>query len=643
MAAINFPDDPEINDTISVGSTTWTWNGSVWQGSSSAGDAANDFAIAVSGLNTSVSFGVEYPTGNYAITSDVGDTTYDIYLFDSDDEFAGYTGIAKLTATAPFTKMVILGGTLGDILSFEYKTIFTAALDSDEFKAGPFVLSVDPTAVIAVDDTFEITGGNFATDCEVFLRGQDNVEVEAKSVVRTSGTSLLVTRPDEMPEAQSPYDVIVRNPGVTSPSSSAVNILQNSITPGGKPVWLSPATLSPFTKGTLYSFELIAVDPDGEPLTYSVVSGSLPSGLSVNSSTGVISGVPTGTTPSTATIRAEDPSGLFLDRAFTIPNSGPVWVTSSLPTAATGNPYTTTLVANDDSAIIPTFAVTTGSLPPGLSLNSSTGVISGTPTETSAGVTFTVSATDANGRSESKEFTMQVALTTTTTFTSNGTLTLPSTLVGQVEILAVAGGGGGGDGNAHGGGGGAGELIEGATTLTAGASYSVVIGTGGAGAPGNDQPGASGTNTSISLSGTTVLQAVGGGRGGGYQGLPFSGGSGGGGSGPSATVGPSGAGAGAAGVVPVGMTSYRNAGGNYSSNRGGGGGGAGGAGITGGAGGAGRSSSLSGTAVTYARGGDGGPGSDSPTGNNGNGGRAGNDSNSQNGQPGVVVVKYYSV
>jgi hypothetical protein len=32
MTAINFPDDPEIGDTFSAGSTTWEWTGSVWKG-----------------------------------------------------------------------------------------------------------------------------------------------------------------------------------------------------------------------------------------------------------------------------------------------------------------------------------------------------------------------------------------------------------------------------------------------------------------------------------------------------------------------------------------------------------------------------------------------------------------------------------
>jgi hypothetical protein len=46
MPAIDFPDEPEVNDTFTVGSITWKWNGSTWQsqGISVAGPAGEDGA-----------------------------------------------------------------------------------------------------------------------------------------------------------------------------------------------------------------------------------------------------------------------------------------------------------------------------------------------------------------------------------------------------------------------------------------------------------------------------------------------------------------------------------------------------------------------------------------------------------------------
>ena len=67
--------------------------------------------------------------------------------------------------------------------------------------------------------------------------------------------------------------------------------------------------------------------------------------------------------------------------------------TTSLPAATGGQPYTATLAAT--GGVTPyAWSVTAGSLPPGLSLNASTGVISGTPDVTGT-YAFTVTVTDA--------------------------------------------------------------------------------------------------------------------------------------------------------------------------------------------------------------------------------------------------------
>jgi hypothetical protein len=102
-----------------------------------------------------------------------------------------------------------------------------------------------------------------------------------------------------------------------------------------------------------------------------------------------------------------------------------------------------------------------------------------------------------------------------------------------VQYLAVAGGGGGS--SRFGGGGGAGGVLQGLAQVSAGTSYTITVGTGGAGDTHGStypQPGGSGVNSSIAGSGLTTITAVGGGGGGGdiYRSYnPTSGGSGGGG------------------------------------------------------------------------------------------------------------------
>ncbi|WP_332772047.1 Ig domain-containing protein [Phenylobacterium sp.] len=93
-------------------------------------------------------------------------------------------------------------------------------------------------------------------------------------------------------------------------------------------------------------------------------------------------------------------------RANTLPggNSFPVPLNATLPPGAVATTYTTTLSAKGGSSPY-SFSVTAGSLPSGLSLSGSTGVISGTPTALGTG-TFTIQVTDANLVTGSQVFSL---------------------------------------------------------------------------------------------------------------------------------------------------------------------------------------------------------------------------------------------
>jgi len=189
-------------------------------------------------------------------------------------------------------------------------------------------------------------------------------------------------------------------------------------------------------------------------------------------------------------------------------------------------------------------------------------------------------------------------------FTATGTSYFTATsAIASVAYLIVAGGGSGG--NFAGGGGGAGGMITGTFSATAGATYTITVGAGGAGVgpTGNAAvQGKTGTNSSITGTGISLI-ACGGGAGGGN---PVSGGAGGsgGGGGVGGTVGGSGVfgqgNSGGGSPVPGGCTTG-----------GGGGGGAGAAGASGtpgrvgGAGGNGLQSAITGNLQYYAGGGGG--------------------------------------
>ncbi|MCW0218643.1 MAG: putative Ig domain-containing protein, partial [Prosthecobacter sp.] len=139
--------------------------------------------------------------------------------------------------------------------------------------------------------------------------------------------------------------------------------------------------------------------------TWSVANGSLPAGLTLNPSTGVISGTPTSNVSQTFTVRASDPTGCSGTQIYTLAPTCPTMsiTTATVADAFLGTAYSQSLAMTGGTAPI-TWSLASGSLPAGLSL-SSAGVISGTPSATSS-ASFTVRATDASGCQVTRSYSM---------------------------------------------------------------------------------------------------------------------------------------------------------------------------------------------------------------------------------------------
>jgi hypothetical protein len=265
-------------------------------------------------------------------------------------------------------------------------------------------------------------------------------------------------------------------------------------------------------------------------------------------------------------------------------NAAPQWTTPSgaLPSGQPTVSYTTTVAATGGTI---TYSLVSGSLPTGLGLNTSTGVISGTPT-TLNNYSFTLGATNEYNQTTTRSFSINIVS------------------VVLVDYLVVAGGGSGG-GSYGGGGGGAGGLIYATSqTLNGGVTYTVTVGAGGTN-PTNNTTKYDGFNSELSGSGLSTVTAIGGGGGGtgnGAQAPGNNGGSGGGG-GQLMSFGTNPAG----GLGTAGQGNNGGQGGNDTPYSGGGGGGAGAVGGNGQAnardGGVGLQYNISGTATYYAGGG----------------------------------------
>ena len=164
-------------------------------------------------------------------------------------------------------------------------------------------------------------------------------------------------------------------------------------------------TLPNGVKGTAYTATLQS--KDNRPGTWSITVGTLPAGLTLAPATGVISGTPTTVGKADFTVRFQDTNSNASTRALsiTVTNTPPVITTTTLPMGKVDTAYTATLTTADNRA--GTWSITTGTLPAGLTLAPTTGVISGTPT-TRGTSAFTVKFKDADGLEVTKALSIQI-------------------------------------------------------------------------------------------------------------------------------------------------------------------------------------------------------------------------------------------
>jgi sugar lactone lactonase YvrE len=133
----------------------------------------------------------------------------------------------------------------------------------------------------------------------------------------------------------------------------------------------------------------VAASPAGS-YTYSLVLGSLPSGLLLNPSTGALTGLSNVPGTYNFTIQAQVGGGCSGTQSYTMLVNCPTITLSALPTPSLNMAYSQSVTASPSGSY--SFAVTAGALPTGLSLNSATGVVSGTPTASGA-YSFMITAT----------------------------------------------------------------------------------------------------------------------------------------------------------------------------------------------------------------------------------------------------------
>ncbi len=186
--------------------------------------------------------------------------------------------------------------------------------------------------------------------------------------------------------------------------------------------------------GLAYSTSLVAAG-GSTPYTWSIATGTLPPGLSISASTGLIAGIPTAKGTSNFTVQVKDSLGASARAAVSITINSPLTLTNTLPNGTVGIAYSATIDAAGGTTPY-ACSIAAGTLPAGLSLVGC--AVSGTPT-TAGSSTVTAKVTDSSTPAESISANETIVIAPTPL---NLTNTLPNGTVGVAYSATITASGG---------------------------------------------------------------------------------------------------------------------------------------------------------------------------------------------------------
>ena len=218
------------------------------------------------------------------------------------------------------------------------------------------------------------------------------------------------------PTASGTFSFTVQVKDSSSPALAAAQQMTITISSADAPLQITTSLLAAGQAGSSYSVVLGATGGT-TPYTWSLTSGSLPTGVSLTAATGLISGTPTTSGTFSFTVQVKDSSSpaqtATANLSITVSTtSSPVQVvTSSLSNGQVSSAYSATLAATGGTTPY-TWSLTSGSLPTGVSLTAATGLISGTPT-TSGTFSFTVQVKDSSSPAQTATANLSITVSTT--------------------------------------------------------------------------------------------------------------------------------------------------------------------------------------------------------------------------------------
>jgi hypothetical protein len=271
--------------------------------------------------------------------------------------------------------------------------------------------------------------GNFTVNGSTITFSSALVDSDVCDFIFQVGTGLLNTPADGSVTTSRLANNSVTTDKIVNDAITNDKILNESITINGSAVSLGGSITIGETKPTITSIAPDTITNDASNIVITGTNFVITPTVEFHSTTGAVY-YPNTVTRNSSTqltvnatlavdgtyfVRVENPDGLAVRSATALltVSDAPTWTTASgsLGSVAQGASFSTTVVATSDSAI--TYSVQSGALPTGLSLNTSTGVISGTESGSDTGETvynFTLRATDAESQTADRAFTITVTV-----------------------------------------------------------------------------------------------------------------------------------------------------------------------------------------------------------------------------------------
>jgi hypothetical protein len=203
--------------------------------------------------------------------------------------------------------------------------------------------------------------------------------------------------------------VMVKDSGATVQTANVT--LAFSIATATTQLVITSSTLPGATSNESYNASLNAVGGKA-PYTWSIASGSLPSGLNLATGSGIISGttMASGTASFTVEVKDSESSTQTVSAKISLSvTAAPLTITSStLPSGADGTAYSSFLQASGGTPAY-AWSISSGSLPAGLTLAATTGVISGTPSASGTSK-FIATVSDNSNPVETKSVAISIVV-----------------------------------------------------------------------------------------------------------------------------------------------------------------------------------------------------------------------------------------